>query len=298
MLDRSSFLLITLDSCRFDTFNSARAPHLKGIGPLYRAIAPGYFTYSSHAAMFVGFTPGVATLQRPYVNPKYGKIFRMLGGASSEGSRPFVTLGGCSIIDGFSRLGYATIGTGAVAWFDPQTPTGQLLTRDFAQYYYPGDTYSLDKQLEWVSDQVHRSRQQPVFVFMNIGETHVPYYHKGAPWELERNPCVPFGKDNDAEECRRRQTACLEFIDARLAGLLQEFRNSNVLLCADHGDAWGEDDLWAHGFHHEKVLEVPMAFRLTRSPTVSSNGAAGQIMTLFRRLAKRLRRPQSMGASG
>ncbi len=59
MIDPASFLFITLDSCRYDTFRDAQAPNLKSIGPLHRAFAPATFTYASHAAMFVGFTPGI-----------------------------------------------------------------------------------------------------------------------------------------------------------------------------------------------------------------------------------------------
>ena len=62
----------------YDTFSEAAAPQLKKIGPVYRAVAPSYFTFGSHAAMFVGFTPGVAGLQVPYANPKYAKIFKIL----------------------------------------------------------------------------------------------------------------------------------------------------------------------------------------------------------------------------
>ena len=63
MLDPTSILFITLDSCRYDTFESTSTPHLDAIGPLYKAMAPGNFTFGSHAAMFVGFTPGCETLQ-------------------------------------------------------------------------------------------------------------------------------------------------------------------------------------------------------------------------------------------
>ena len=62
-LPSSSVLLLSLDSCRYDTFaaaHRARAiPHLAAIGPLHRALAPSYFTYGSHAAFWMGFTPGV-----------------------------------------------------------------------------------------------------------------------------------------------------------------------------------------------------------------------------------------------
>lgn len=71
------------------------------------------------------------------------------------------------------------------------------------------------------------------------------------------------GEKNDAVECRRRQKACLEYVDARIKSLLESFKESKTIICADHGDCWGEDNLWGHGMHHEKVLEVPLVFRLT-----------------------------------
>jgi arylsulfatase A-like enzyme len=90
----------------------------------------------------------------------------------------------------------------------------------------------------------------------------VPYYFEGAPWSPGDNPCVPFSDDNDAQEARRRQVLALEWVDGQLAALLEAFSESTVILCSDHGDCWGEDGLWEHGISHEKVLEVPLLFRL------------------------------------
>ena len=78
-----SVLFITLDSCRYDTFINAKIPNLRAVGPIYRCMAPGNFTYSSHAAMFMGFTPGVAEASESFVNPLFGKIFKMRGGGFS-----------------------------------------------------------------------------------------------------------------------------------------------------------------------------------------------------------------------
>ncbi|MCJ7774484.1 MAG: hypothetical protein MUP22_15275, partial [Desulfobacterales bacterium] len=103
----------------------------------------------------------------------------------------------------------------------------------------------------------------------------------GATWSKEYNPCQPMaGENNDAVECWRRQKACLEYIDVNLASLLESFAESNAIICADHGDCWGEDNLWGHGMHHEKVLEVPLIIRLT--PDYDSD------LPFFRKLIKRL----------
>ncbi|MEE9235326.1 MAG: hypothetical protein V3U28_07815 [Candidatus Acidoferrales bacterium] len=266
MLEPCSFLFVTLDSCRYDTFAAANIPNLKSLGTLHRATAPSHFTYGSHAAMFVGFTPGIPDARENYLNPKYGKIFKLDDiGFPSSGS-DFVTLPGRNIIQGFNRLGYVTLGTGAVGWLDPRIRAGRTLTRDFHHYFYAGNTYSLPRQLEWSQRHLARFDGRRVFLFLNVGETHTPYYYQGAPWSPQENPCIPFSDKNEATECRRRQTACLEFVDAQLGPLLRQFQHANILVCADHGDAWGEDGLWEHGIHHPIVMEVPLLFRLPNPP--------------------------------
>ena len=257
-----SALLVTLDSCRYDTFVAADLPNLKAVGPVHRAMAPGNFTYGSHAAMFVGFTPGVAGSRQPWVNPKFSKIFKLAGPAFPGKAQDGFQLEGRSIVDGFRRKGYLAVGSGAVGWFDPKTETGTLLSQDFDAFYFPGNTHSLRHQVAWLLDQIEKKPGQSVFAFLNVGETHVPYYHEGAQWDPSVNPCEPFSNSNDADECRRRQLACLEFTDDALQALLDVFREASVVVCGDHGDCWGEDGLWEHGFHHIKTLEVPLLFRL------------------------------------
>lgn len=269
----TSFLFITLDSCRYDTMEAANAPNIRGVGELYRAYAPGSLTYTSHAAMFMGFTPGVPSLNEPYTNPKWTRIFRMMGAGSADRARPLAELQGSNVIDGLKRLGYRAIGSGAVRWFDPDMPSSRNLTRDFERFFYPGNTYSLDRQLAFLHRELDAATQ-PVFTFLNVGETHVPYFHVGAEWPREINPCRPFAAANDADECRRRQLACLEWVDVRLGPLIERFRDANTIICADHGDAWGEDGLWEHGIHHPTVLEVPLVHRLQNSAVESTSVAS------------------------
>ena len=288
MLDSASILFITLDSCRYDTFREARAPHLKSVGPLHAAMAPAHFTFASHQAMFVGFTPGVAAAAEPYTNPRHGKFFRLVGPVPYR-PRDFMVLEGPNIIQGLKRLGYLTLGTGGVSWFNPATPAGRTLTRDFHHYYYPGNSYSLPQQVAWAERQLRSARRRRVLLFINVGETHIPYYHQGAAWSSEENPCVAFNPDNanDAARCHARQTACLEFADAHLGAILEPFRQANILLCGDHGDAWGEDGLWGHGFHHPKVLEVPLVYWLGESPAPPQEP---RVASPWQRLARRLQR--------
>lgn len=257
-----SILFITLDSCRYDAFVEANAPNLKAIGPLVRAHAPSHFTFGSHAVFFMGFTPGDASRREPFVNPKYGKIFRMEGGGGPGVVPPYMNLKGRNIIDGLKNAGYRTIGSGAVGWFNPERPTGRVLSADFDMFGFAGGQ-AVKRQIAWINDALLKFRPDaPAFVFLNVAETHVPYWHEGAPWDATYNPAVPFGANNDAAEARRRQIACVEYCDAALAPLLERFADITIIVCADHGDCWGEDGLWEHGVAHAKTLEVPLLFRL------------------------------------
>lgn len=259
-------LMITLDSCRYDTFAATPTPHLDQVGPLHRAQAPSYFTYGSHAAIFMGFLPGI-TDPEPFLNSKFSKLFRLGHAAfqSTEESQAFL-LDGNSIITGMRRLGYTTIGAGAVNWFDTATETGQELVKDFDHFWFAGNSWSLQMQLDWIEERLRGCGENPPFVFLNVGETHVPYWHEGADWDRSDNPCIPFQSINRAEHCRQRQRDCLAWVDKQLAPLLERFMLGTVVICADHGDCWGEDGLWEHGIAHPQTLTVPLLLRLRGQP--------------------------------
>ena len=257
-------LFITLDSCRYDTFKSSHRPNISRVGPLHKAFSPSYFTYGSHASMWMGFTPGVRR-NEPLLNPKAGKLFRMSNAGFPGISDDTFKLQGSNIIQGFSSLGYTTIGTGSVGWFDPNTPTGRILGSPFDHFFYPGDTFSLNSQLAWIDDNLTTST--PAFVFLNIGETHVPYWHKGANWDPYPSPCVPFGSSSCSRRLsKKRQRACLEWVDQQLGALIDRFIHHTIIVCADHGDCWGEDGLWEHGISHWATLTVPLLMRLNGRP--------------------------------
>jgi hypothetical protein len=61
------------------------------------------------------------------------------------------------------------------------------------------------------------------------------------------------------------QTASLAFADAHLGTLLNApggLGDWLVILCADHGDAFGEDGYIGHGIAHPTVFTVPYAEKL------------------------------------
>ena len=288
-------LFISLDSCRYDTFLAAYRqgclPHLSSVGPLHCAQAPSYFTYGSHAAFWMGFTPGVQGCTDPWLNPKAGKLFRMAfaGHVGQDGERSF-RLEGANIIEGFRRQGYYTIGSGAVDWFNTASDTGVVLAQPFEHFHFAGNTWSLGAQLDWIEEHLaYAPESQPRFVFLNVGETHVPYWHEGADWERWPSPCVPFGSEHcSAVESAHRQRACLEWVDEQLEPLLERFAHGTVLVCADHGDCWGEDGLWEHGISHPATLTVPLLMRVRGVPVQAATASRLSKRQLLRRMLTNL----------
>lgn len=257
--------MVTLDSCRFDTFVEAGLPRMKSVGPLRQAMAPAHFTFGSHAAIFVGFTPGVAEHQVPFVNPKYARLFRLNYAGHPGSAPPGFTLSGRNIVEGFANAGHTTIGSAAMGWFDPATSVSEVLRSGFDHFQFIGDG-GLKAQLDWIDQRLIETTTTPAFVFLNVGETHVPYHFEGAPWSRDDNPCKPFQTEDRSAECRMRQTACVEYVDGLIADLLDAFADATILICADHGDCWGEDGLWEHGISHEKTLSVPLIIQYRGDP--------------------------------
>jgi len=288
-MDSKSVLFITLDSCRYDTFKKAlksgNLPLLESIGPLHKALAPSHFTYGSHASFWMGFTPGVINCKDKFLNPKKGKLFRMIFGGFSESKNDEYSLIGKNIIDGFNRKHYYTIGSGAVDWFNDSTETGKVLTEDFEDFFFSGNTWSLNKQLSWLLEKLsHVRADTPVFCFLNIGETHVPYWHKDAEWERWPSPCVPFGDEHsNRRECERRQLECLKWVDSQIVGLVNQFQNCTILICADHGDCWGEDGLWEHGISHPATLTVPLLLRV-KGISIENSRKRKNISRIFKKI--------------
>ncbi len=271
---RESVLLVTLDSCRHDTAQQSHTPALRSMGEPLRAMAPSHFTLASHAAMWVGTTPGLAHSDRPVLNPKRGRLFRLSNALVPAGPGDVFALEGATIIEGFARRGYRTLGTGAVDWFDTSTPTGRALVAPFQRFRFERGPAALEAQLTWLAAQLDEVADTPVFCFLNVAETHVPYWHQGANWPKSENPCRPFaGASNDTALCRQRQRASLEHVDRVLDPLLTAFAQSTVMVCGDHGDCWGEDGLWEHGIWHPKAMEVPLWVRVRGE--VLNDAAAG-----------------------
>lgn len=271
------FLLVTWDSCRYDTWLRARTPCMDAHGKPRKAWAMATYTLPAHMSMFQGFLPHVATAE-PLYNRFRQQIWRI--SHRNLATPPLVTFekGTPSIPAGFRSRGYYTAGTAAMDWFRD----APILQHGFEHFEVPGTMAA--NQNDWLLDLAKKeSKGRPLCLFVNYGETHSPFRHAGMKaaengvderFKRRRlyNQAGVFVDDwQFDEESFLRQVECAEYLDARTGELIDFFqkrgRPTTVILCGDHGECFGENGQWGHALYHEKVMEVPMLiFRLNAPP--------------------------------
>jgi len=187
-------------------------------------------------------------------------LWRMKAPESTNES--LVAVRGANVVDGFKSLGYITIGTGAVEWFNDRLATSAPLIGAFEHFSFRGGSRedriaSAEKQLKWVSNMLARiDSTAPVFLFINFGETHNPFCLSTD--EGKDKTRTPYG---DVHRCKQRQIRALLHLDGLLSHFGELHRFSQIVMCGDHGTCFGEDGLWGHNVAHQKVMEVPLLIK-------------------------------------
>lgn len=261
----ANFLLLTYDSCRYDALMVAGTPVLDSYAEIVSAQSPANFTYPAHQAFFSGILPNTIN-SLPYFN----RFIRQLLGLIDVGETNVVkdsyvkVKSNVNLIAGLAAAGFQTVGAGAMNWFQQE-----CLTTGFQKFLFTGT--DADAQIDFLLNNIDMSRN--FFGFINFGETHAPFTYKGkkdvCPVDVRARlikwpPSKGSGPVGQANEAFGHQVEAAEFLDSKLARLFSSVPpNTIVVLCADHGECFGEDGYWGHGFNHPKVLEVPLAiFRL------------------------------------
>ena len=255
-----NIVLLTLDSCRYDVFLNADMPFCKSLGSVRKAQAPANFTYASHQAFFEGILP-LSSEPIPY----YNRYVKQLYGIQEVGETNVVKnahLGvnsTTSFFEGLRNANYRIFGCGAMNWFKQAS-----LTSGFDEFLFTGT--AADLQVDFIISRVSAATS-PFFAFINFGETHFPYVFEGKEdqcpvtvlartihWPPRESG--PVGKANPAYS---HQVAAASFLDKPIHRLVSNLPEKTfVVVCGDHGECFGEDGFWGHGFNHAKVLEVPL----------------------------------------
>jgi predicted AlkP superfamily pyrophosphatase or phosphodiesterase len=247
-------LFITFDSLRYDVARAAlhagHTPHLASLlpgGKREERRTQGSFTLPAHMSFFAGFLPVPSGPDRAH------RLFACQSPRGTTiGDRTHV-FDAPDIVTGLADTGYRTVCIGGIGFFSQQTPLGSVLPALFQDTHWKPDTgpdspYSTRHQVDFALEILdHRDPAQPLFLFLNISATHTPT-HVYLP-----------GATTDSWDT---QYAALAYADKELGRLFRTLPRHGpwlALLCADHGEAFGEDGHHGHGIAHPTVLNVPYA---------------------------------------
>lgn len=276
LIPSHDILWVVLDTLRYDVaqalFFAGRLPTLSQYLPptgWQRSHTPATFTYPAHQAFFAGFLP------TPAQQPKQPRLFAIQFHASETTSeRTLLFHQHHSIPQGLASLGYHTLCIGGVGFFNPNAPLGRVLPSLFMESHWSdklgvADPRSCEHQVALACERLTDPKlsTSPVFTFVNIAALHQPNYFYHPNHLLTHTPHDPNHHPKDSLETHG---FALEYVDSCLAELFttaRQRRPTFVIVCSDHGTAYGDGDYEGHRLAHDCVLTVPYAhFILSDNP--------------------------------
>jgi hypothetical protein len=256
LIGTHDLLFITLDTLRYDVaqeqFRLGRLPTLARYLPptgWEERHSPGSFTYAAHHAFFAGFLP------TPVAPGRHPRLFAARFPGSETTTETTLVFDAPDLPAGLAQLGYHTICIGGVGFFNKQSALGRVLPSLFQESHWnPSlgvtDPHSTENQIALARSVLDRlPREQRLFLFINISALHQPNYF--------------YLPENDyTQDTLASHAAALRYVDAQLASLfpaMQRRAPTLVILCSDHGTAYGEDGYYGHRIAHPVVWTVPYA---------------------------------------
>ncbi|MBI4749829.1 MAG: STM4013/SEN3800 family hydrolase [Acidobacteria bacterium] len=254
LIGSHNVLFLTLDTLRYDVacqmLKTGQTPQLAALlpdGQWEARHTPGSFTYAAHQSFFAGFLPTPVT---PGPHPR---LFATAFAGSETITQNTFVFNTPDIVTGFASVGYHTICIGGVGFFNKLTPLGSVLPNLFAESYWDpslGVTHpnSTRHQVKLACERLNQmAANQRIFLFVNISALHQPNFHY-----------LPGAKTDSAAS----QGAALAYVDSQLPPLFSKLRQRGpvlVMICSDHGTAYGEDGFYGHRLGHPVVWTVPYA---------------------------------------
>jgi len=270
----NNYVLVILDSCRYDSFVAAKPKAMKKLGKLEARWSYASWTSPSHYNFLIGLMPH-SSPKHVYASEYYKKDFLRFNERLGLQDIEFKSLVPQLYLPAFLKnsLGYRTHARVSLPVLNPKT----ILNNGFDSYKLMdkhNDMRAMVKELEFPEDR-------PSFHLLNVGETHYPYALPDEPpdqWPRisgvhgvfkHLDDEVVGGKlltrkekffDNQKlEELRQRQITAVKYLDRVVEELFDLVpKNTYITITADHGELFGEEGFFGHGpVQHNKVFEVP-----------------------------------------
>src|SRR6185436_4112483 len=273
---KNNFIIVILDSCRFDSFVAAAPKAITKLGPVEKRFSYASWTAPSHYNLLTGLLPHTSP-EHVYASEYYKEDFfnfnRRLGAQGID----FAAMVPGLWMPEFLRnnLGYSTHARVSLPVLNPRTG----VNRSF-------DSFQLmDKHNDMRSmlPTMKFSSERPSFYMLNVGETHYPYAkpdEDSSMWPRISGVNGVFKKLNEEvgdpnnpnfketfqffdqakmDQLRERQIDTVRYLDGVFAELYDLVpKDTYVIVTADHGELFGELGYFGHGpIMHEKCFEVP-----------------------------------------
>ena len=268
------YILIILDSCRFDTFKLANPKNMQRLGTLEQRWSYASWTAPSHYNLLMGLFPH-SSPQKVYASEYYKKEFirfnERLGTTNFEFHKLVPNL---YLPKYLQQLGYETHARVSMPVLNPNTPINVGF-----------DSYRLMEKhndMAAMIDDIDFNSERPQFVLFNVGETHYPYalpdestdqwprihgvhgvfkhlddHVVGGKLQEEKGP--EFFNQKTLDELKDRQVKAVKYLDVVIEKLYDKvLSDTYITITSDHGELFGEDNYFGHGpIMHELVLNVP-----------------------------------------
>ena len=274
--DLNNYIIIILDSCRFDTFMEAAPRTIMKLGEPEDRYSYVSWTAPSHYNLLMGLMPHTSP-KNVFASEYYKKDFLKFNerlGAEGVGFKSLIPR--LYLPDYLrSTLGYTTRAMVSLPVLNSHTP----LNSGFDSWKLMPDHNDMAAML----DEMTFSPNRPTFYLLNVGETHYPYALPSEPkneWprisgvhgvfkHLDDNlvggrlitdkDAPKFFDQKQLDKLRERQVETVRYLDTVFERLFDIVpKNTYITVTSDHGELFGEEGYFGHGpVFHEKVFQVP-----------------------------------------
>jgi membrane-anchored protein YejM (alkaline phosphatase superfamily) len=269
-----NFVVVVLDSLRYDSWLAADMPTVAGLGPVQRRFSYASWTAPSHYNLLMGLLPH-ASPTNVYASEYYKQDFARYAERLNVPGIEFKQLLPSIYLPTYlhNQLGYRTAAFVSMPVLNRHTP----VNRDFDDY----ELMPKHNDMAAMVDRVTFDSERPNFYLLNVGETHYPYAlpdEDPSEWpvisgvhgvfkhldsnivggQVVADDTAFFDKDQ-LDRLRERQIRAASYVDGVIAKLIDKAPpNTWLVVTSDHGELFGEDGYFGHGpVAHEKVFEVP-----------------------------------------
>jgi hypothetical protein len=271
----NNFIIVILDSLRYDTFMTAAPKIITKLGKVERRFTYASWTAPSHYNLLTGLLPHTSP-EQVYASEYYKEDFfnynDRLGAKGIEFANMVPGLWFPELLR--NTLGYKTNARVSLPVLNPKTGINRCFD-SFQLMDSHNDMAAMLPTLTFDSDR-------PSFYLLNVGETHYPYAlpeEDSSMWPRISGVNGVFKKlnksvddkgnlvaDDEAffdqdrlDQLRARQVGSVKYLDGVFEQLFDMVpKNTHIVVTADHGELFGEKGYFGHGpIMHEKCFEVP-----------------------------------------